>query len=613
MVLPQSSPEPEFVKGLISVLKSHDLTGDGTISCALFAQALRVLDTSGFWTDDCLQSLYKFTGCLRSDGTEDCLDIATFANGLRAGSGNAHLVDYAMLRKDLRNLMEAPEWDDGSYGPLLMRLAWHSSGTYCAADGTGGSNGATMRHAKEANDPENAGLAGARALLEPIKERYPSISVADLWILAAVVAIEHTGGPRIGFTGGRVDAPEGLAIHPGRLPGAEAGLPKDSMEIDAEGRIAGWEANAQHVRDVFCRMGLTDREAVALLCVGHNYGRCHPEHSGYNGAWVENSTLFSTEYAADMIDDEWMLVGHDTLMPDGKPVPEEVRPSRGKRQYINMTKVNQYAEVTDAAITAPDATKFQAGSYRCVTEWVNCRALADTASPIIGRFLKDQEITIVFVRVVAADIRGCTDRGCWVSLVASGGEQFFERIGDFVEQDLVGSYRVIGQSGLPTFQTPEGAEQQQVSLQTEFAVEEIMFGSDGGSSGAVFGRRNVGDWALLFSPSRDLPLAERIVKGWNETPRRPLRGQTGHQMMLVSDMVLLWDSEFRKHLQVYAESEDSLRNDFAEAFQRLTELGCPWSDDRGPVEGSKSCASAEASTSAGLSGGCPFLATAVAS
>jgi len=225
----------------------------------------------------------------------------------------------------------------------------------------------------------------------------------------------------------------------------------------------------------------------------------------------------------------------------------------------------------------------------------------------------DQEITIVFVRVVATDIRGCTDRGCWVSLAAPDGEQFFERIGNFVEQDLVGSYRVIGQSGLPTFQTPEGAEQKQLSLQTEFAVEEIMFGSDGGSSGAVFGRRNVGDWALLFSPSRDLPLAERIVKGWNETPRRPLRGQTGHQMMLVSDMVLLWDSEFRKHLQAYAESEELLRNDFAEAFQRLTELGCPWSNDQGLVEGSKSCASVAVSTSGGLSGGCPFLAATLAS
>lgn len=501
------------------------------------------------------------------------------------------MVDYVAIREELQHLMEAPEWDDGSYAPLLIRLAWHSSGSYCAADGSGGSNGSTMRHAVEAADPENAGLGKARELLEPIRKRHSAISVADLWILAAVVAIERTGGPKIPFTGGRVDASEAHHGFTGRLPGAEAGVPA-STEVDAEGRIVGWEAIAQHVRDIFGRMGLSDREAVALLCGGHAYGRCHPENSGYNGAWIENPTRFSTEYAADMIGDEWMLVAHDTKMPDGQPVPEEVRPAPGKRQYINLSKYNEKG-ISAATRAAPEASEFKSGRYRCNVLWVNCRELPDTSSPIIGRLDRDQEINIVFVKVFGTAVRGCTDTGGWVSIVGSGGATLFERTGELKQENLVGNYRVVGE-GAPTFKQLNGPEDKRLPSGTQLSIEEIAFTRD-----AIYGRCSSGDWALLFSPSRGLPLAERVVRGWNETPRRPIKGQTGHQMMLVADMVLLWDSGFRKHLEAYAESEQLLSEDFGKAFQRLTELGCPWSADRGV----KSCQFA-----AFPAGGCPFLA-----
>merc|ERR1712204_1682 len=137
-----------------------------------------------------------------------------------------------------------------------------SSGTYCKADGSGGSNGATMRHALEAGDPENAGLGKARELMDSIKRKYAWLSYSDLWILAAYVAIEHTRGPVIKFTGGRADAPAEKAIAPGRLPEAEHGLTDGGMKVDSEGRIEGWEKLAAHVRGVFARMGLNDREAV---------------------------------------------------------------------------------------------------------------------------------------------------------------------------------------------------------------------------------------------------------------------------------------------------------------------------------------------------------------
>ena len=241
--------------------------------------------------------------------------------------------------------MDNPSWDDGSLAPLLIRLAWHSSGTYDAASGTGGSNGAGMRFETEAADPENAGLHTARAFLEPVKKRFPAISYSDLWILAAYVGIEHTGGPRIEFTPGRVDHVDGsyweaTGMTYGRLPAAEKYLcPHVEGQLaagqDASGRVSGWEGLCTHVRqEVFGRMGFDDGEIVALLCGGHVYGRCHPTASGYAGAWVEHPTAFSNEYATDMLEDEWRLIDHSDTWLDAMGAAE-LRPAAGKRQYVN--------------------------------------------------------------------------------------------------------------------------------------------------------------------------------------------------------------------------------------------------------------------------------------
>lgn len=505
-------------------------------------------------------------------------------------------VDYEALRSELFELMDAPDWDDGSYAPLLIRLAWHSSGTYCAADGTGGSNGATMRYAVEAADPDNAGLGKARQLLEPLKASFPGVSVADLWILAAIVAIEHTGGPKIPFRGGRVDADEDRAIQPGRLPGPETGMKPDTMELDDQGRPLDWQNVAQHMRDVFGRMGISDAEIVPLLCGGHLYGRCHTEHSGYAGAWVENPTLFSNEYAADLLGDEWMYVTHDTTMPDGQPVPDEVRPAPGKRQYINMTKYNGEA-CTRAVRAAPDADEFQSGRYRCTVSWANCRSMPDTVSPIVGRVVESQEISLICVKVIGTSVRGYMAQGGWVSIMASGGTPLFERIGDLDLRLLEGRYRVLAESGIPLYK--EGRELPvKLPLGAEFVVDEVRAGTD---KGVLWGR--VEDkWALLFSPVLGLPLAERVERGWNEKPRRPIKGQSGHQMMLVSDMVLLWDEVFRPHLEVYAEDEAKLKEDFGVAFKRLVELGCPWSHDRCPVTSARPVAAVKNAAM-----GCPFM------
>jgi len=195
--------------------------------------------------------------------------------------------DYEAIRNDIAEIMEDYDWDDSSWGPVLVRLAWHASGTYCVADGTGGSNGATMRFEPESADGANAGLEHARNKLEQIKEKYPEISYADLWILASYVAIEEMGGPRIEFKPGRTDAKDGSACPAvGRLPDAALG--------------------ADHVREVFYRMGFTDREIVALVGGGHAIGRCHTDRSGFWGPWTRSPTTVSNEYFARLFEEKWV-------------------------------------------------------------------------------------------------------------------------------------------------------------------------------------------------------------------------------------------------------------------------------------------------------------------
>lgn len=507
----------------------------------------------------------------------------------RASAAN---VEFDKVRKDILKVMDSPDWDDGSYAPILIRLGWHSSGTYDKKDGSGGSDGATMRHKLEANDPDNAGLKTARDLLIAVKNKHPGLTFADLWILAAYCAIEHTGGPVIEFTGGRVDAPEEKAIAPGRLPNPEKGASEaenPNMEVDEEGRIKGWEKNAEHIREVFGRMGFNDREMVALICGGHVYGRCHQESSGYAGAWVENPTFFSNEYAADMFGDKWILVGNDTILPNGERVPEEIRPVKGKRQYIDLSKIMPEEDEEEAKNrNAPDAENFPPGAYSCVSDWVNVREQADVSSPIVGRVTNGTTVNLVSVKVFGTAMRGRCERGGWVSIVGSAGKTLFERKGAFDSQIMSGKWRRTDKVSVYSSTTASGAGDGSIKNEL-FNVSEVASGTEDGKQGAVFGKVDNGSWAMLYSPKRGL-VAELVIQGYNEKARKPIKGQDGNQMMLISDMVMMWDPSFCKVLQEYADDQEVLSRDFGLAFKRLTELGCPWSKDGGSFK----------------VGGCPF-------
>jgi len=186
----------------------------------------------------------------------------------------------------------------GYVAPMMVRLAWHSGGTYSCPAKNGGSDGATMRFMPEAGHGANAGLANARNLIEPVKKKYPGASYADLYVLAGNVAIEAMGGPAIPFRPGRSDAPgpatpeEDSRFSPdGRLPGADQG---------------GFPETASHIRDVFYRMGFTDGEIVALLGA-HSVGFCHTDRSGYWGPWSRSPNTFSNEYFRLLVEEKWTL------------------------------------------------------------------------------------------------------------------------------------------------------------------------------------------------------------------------------------------------------------------------------------------------------------------
>ncbi|KAJ5863907.1 uncharacterized protein N7529_005823 [Penicillium soppii] len=183
-----------------------------------------------------------------------------------------------------KRLADETDYDDGSYGPVLVRLAWHASGTYDKETNTGGSNGATMRFAPESDHGANAGLKIARDFLEPIKAQFPWISHSDLWTLGGACAIQELGGPTIPWRPGRQDKEVAACTPDGRLPDAAQGH--------------------RHIRDIFGRMGFDDREMVALIGA-HALGRCHTDRSGFDGPWNFSPTVFSNEFFRLLIEEKW--------------------------------------------------------------------------------------------------------------------------------------------------------------------------------------------------------------------------------------------------------------------------------------------------------------------
>lgn len=207
-------------------------------------------------------------------------------------------LDLKALKKDIADLMtQSEDWwpaDFGNYGPLFIRMAWHSAGTYRTGDGRGGTRAGQQRFAPQNSWPDNANLDKARRLLWPIKQKYGrQISWADLMILTGNVALESMGFKTFGFAGGREDVwePEenvywgsekkwlGDERYSGdrELENPLAAVQMGLIYVNPEGPNGNPDpiAAAKDIRETFGRMGMNDEETVALIAGGHTFGKTH--------------------------------------------------------------------------------------------------------------------------------------------------------------------------------------------------------------------------------------------------------------------------------------------------------------------------------------------------
>jgi len=229
-------------------------------------------------------------------------------------------LDFAALKADLTALMtDSQDWwpaDFGHYGPLFIRMAWHSAGTYRIQDGRGGAGAGQQRFAPLNSWPDNVSLDKARRLLWPIKQKYGrKISWADLMILTGNVALESMGFKTFGFGGGRPDVwePE-LDVYWGSehtwlqesggensrytgdrdLENPLAAVQMGLIYVNPEGPDGNPDplASARDIRDTFKRMGMDDEETVALIAGGHTFGKTHGAGPADNvGPDVESSPM----------------------------------------------------------------------------------------------------------------------------------------------------------------------------------------------------------------------------------------------------------------------------------------------------------------------------------
>jgi catalase-peroxidase len=243
-------------------------------------------------------------------------------------------LDLNVVIKDLQALMtDSQDWwpaDFGHYGGLMIRMAWHSAGTYRIADGRGGAGSGQQRFAPLNSWPDNASLDKARRLLWPIKQKYGrKISWADLMVLAGNIALESMGFKTFGFGGGRVDAwepeelywgPEGTWLGDERYSGERqlqnplAAVQMGLIYVNPEGPNGKPDpvAAAKDIRETFYRMAMNDEETVALIAGGHTFGKTHgagdpsfigpaPEAAGIEEQGLGWKSKFGTGVGADAI------------------------------------------------------------------------------------------------------------------------------------------------------------------------------------------------------------------------------------------------------------------------------------------------------------------------
>jgi catalase-peroxidase len=272
-------------------------------------------------------------------------------------------LDYFALKKDIQTILtQSQDWwpaDFGNYGPLFIRMAWHSAGTYRTGDGRGGANEGQQRFAPLNSWPDNGNLDKARRLLWPIKQKYgDKISWADLMILTGNVALESMGFKTIGFAGGRADVFEPASnVYWGKetkflednrysegrkLENPLAAVQMGLIYVNPEGPNGNPDplASAKDIRETFARMGMNDEETVALVAGGHTLGKTH-------GAG--DASLVGKEPEAAAIEEQglgWKSTyksgkGKDAIT-SGLEVTWTATPTKWGQGYFNLLFANEW-------------------------------------------------------------------------------------------------------------------------------------------------------------------------------------------------------------------------------------------------------------------------------
>jgi catalase-peroxidase len=474
-------------------------------------------------------------------------------------------LDLEAVKKDLRALMtDSQEWwpaDFGHYGPLFIRMAWHSAGTYRIADGRGGAGNGSQRFAPLNSWPDNGNLDKARRLLWPIKQKYGrKISWADLMILTGNVALDSMGFKTFGFAGGRVDIWEPEEIYWGaekewladqrysgdrQLENPLAAVQMGLIYVNPEGPNGNPDplASARDIRETFARMAMNDEETVALIAGGHTFGKTHgagpashvgpePEAapieeqgfgwissfrsgkgpdaitSGLEVTWTQTPTQWSNYYFENLFNYDWEL----TKSP------------AGAHQWV----------AKDAADVIPDAFD-QAKRQRPTMLTTDIALKVDPAyEKISRRFLANpKEFADVFARAwFKLTHRDMGPRARYLGSDVPAEELIWQDPIPAVDHPLIGDVEIadlksrIHGSGLKISEL----------VATAWASASTFRGSDkrGGANGARIRLAPQKDWAV----NQPAELA-KVLKALEAIQKEFNAAQTGGKKVSLADLIVL--------------------------------------------------------------------------
>ena len=477
-------------------------------------------------------------------------------------------LDLNALKKDIVALMStSQDWwpaDYGHYGPLFIRMAWHSAGTYRVLDGRGGASYGTQRFAPLNSWPDNANLDKARRLLWPIKQKYGrSISWADLMVFTGNVALESMGFKTFGFAGGRADVwepqedinwgPESEWLGDKRYTGDRqlenplAAVQMGLIYVNPQGPNGKPDplAAAKDIRETFSRMAMNDEETVALIAGGHTFGKAHgaadaskfvgaePESatleeqgfgwkngfgkgnagdtitSGLEGAWTSTPTKWSNEFFDNLFGFEW-----------------ELQKGRGGAWQWTPKNASAKAKVPDAH----DKSKRHA-PIMFTTDLA--LKMDPSYGPISKRFHDNPgEFTLAFskawYKLTHRDM-GPISR-CLGPMVAEA--QLWQDPVPAVDHELIGDQDI---AGLKSKILSSGLSVSQL-VSTAWASASTFRGSDkrGGANGARIRLAPQKDWEVNNPAglTKVLETLEKIQKEFNKS-------QTGGKKVSLADLIIL--------------------------------------------------------------------------